>query len=233
MRTSSRLFPVSFFALSILSLLTIVPAAASKPYKPAPETALAKQGKKYVEMHKCSLCHTAGGQGGCLAPPFDGIGARRSEDFLVSRISDSKGAVAKFARQYGEYELMPHLRIPDKQARAIAAYLMTVPEPEGGFKIVGHGLAGQKKKEMPGRALVAQKGCLACHSLGGIGGSFAPALDGVGGRRTRESIDNHILGAEMVVDGGGEYGNRGAVMPPSGLSRDEIEAIADYLETLK
>ncbi|MGD9684358.1 MAG: cytochrome c [Candidatus Obscuribacterales bacterium] len=232
MRISS-LFPVAVFVLSILNILGICPAAASKPYTPAPQTALTKQGKKYVEMHNCSLCHTAGGQGGCLAPPFDGIGARRSEDFLISRISDSKAAVARFTRQYGEYELMPHLRIPDKQARAIAAYLMTIPEPPGGFKIVGHGLAGQKKKEMPGRALVARKGCLACHSLGGIGGSFAPALDGVGGRRTRESIDNHILGAELIVGSESEYGNRGAVMPPSGLSRDEIEAIADYLETLK
>lgn len=229
MRLAS-LFPV---ALLIFSGLGVLAAPAAEPYKPAAQTALTKQGKKYFEMHKCSLCHTAGGEGGCLAPPFDGIGARRSQDFLISRISDSKGAVAEFTRQYGEYELMPHLRIPDKQARAIAAFLMTIPEPEGGFKIVGHGLAGQKKKEMPGRSLVARKGCLACHSLGGIGGSFAPALDGVGQRRTRESIDNHILGAELIVGGEGEYGNRGAVMPPSGLSREEIDAIADYLMTLK
>lgn len=222
--------------LTLVVILTLVslPAAASEPYKPAAQTALTRQGKKYLEMHKCSTCHTAGGQGGCLAPPFDGIGGRRSLDFLISRISDSKGAVEKFSSQYGQYELMPHPRIPDKQARSIAAFLMTIPEPEGGFKIVGHGLEGQNKKEkMPGRALVASKGCLACHSVGGIGGSFAPALDGVGGRRTRESIDNHILGAELIVGGEGEYGSRGAVMPPSGLSREEIDAIADYLETLK
>ncbi|MBZ0186458.1 MAG: cytochrome c [Candidatus Obscuribacterales bacterium] len=225
-------------------------SGSNSAYKSAPVSPLSKKGLEYFEKNQCSMCHMSGGKGGCLAPPFDGIGGRRSLDFLISRISDSEDSIEKFAEKYGKYELMPHVRVSDYQARALAAYLLTLPEPKSGFKVIGHNdpansvdsdtlktkqkLAETQETIGRGKKLLFQKGCLACHSIGGVGGSFAPPLDGVGKRRSKESIAGHMLRAELLSAGDDyEYGSRGTIMPPLGLSGDEIEAVAAYLQTLK
>jgi mono/diheme cytochrome c family protein len=90
-----------------------------------------EDGKKIFTARNCAICHSVNEVGGCLAPPLDGIGKRRGKEFIQSRITNTPEAIAKFAKLYRATELMPHLRLPPKQANDVVAYLMTFQATPG------------------------------------------------------------------------------------------------------
>lgn len=203
------------------------------------------RGKNYFDEHRCASCHSVGTRGGCLGPPLLGIKSRRSKQFILSRITDDPREIARFAKLYNTIELMPHPRLPTNVASAVVSYLMTLPNPASGFKVGKHSqlshttqaIASQQNlagsNSLNGKKLFYEHGCAACHSVGGIGGQFAPALDGIGNRRSLENIVKHITKAELLALGAsGEYQGRGTVMPPSNLTPIEVQAIAKYLTSL-
>ncbi len=197
------------------------------------------KGKNLLERNGCNSCHSINGKGGCLAPPYDGISKRRSKDFILSRITNSKASVARFEKLYPETELMPHPRISPAHAKAITDYLLKLPAPTHGFKATPHvvtsdmtniDMAGDLSK---GRSLFFEKGCSACHSVKGVGGQFAPKLDGVGKREGKDYLTKKMTAAELLKQGSGnEYAERGTTMPPSSLSKQNMADIAEYLMTI-
>lgn len=209
----------------------------------APGDTVAKQqaarGKFLLERNGCNTCHSIDGKGGCLAPPYDGIAKRRSKEFILSRITNSKEAVARFEKLYPESELMPHPRISASDAKSIADYLLKLPAPKTGFKATPHivtsdmtniDMAGNVQN---GRRLFFEKGCSACHSVTGIGGQFAPKLDGVGQREGKDYLAKKMTAAELLKQGSGlEYAERGTTMPPSNLTKKEMADIAEYLMSI-
>jgi nitric oxide reductase subunit C len=65
-----------------------------------------------------------------------------------------------------------------------------------------------------------------CHSLQGTGGTFGPALDHVGGRKTLKEIEHYIRDPKGV--------NPKSQMPPQKeLSARELEEVAKFLSSLK
>jgi len=75
--------------------------------------------------------------------------------------------------------------------------------------------------------------CLGCHSIGG-GDGVGPDLQGVTERMDREWLVQFIMNPKALVDSGDETANKlvkqyGMVMPSTGLSEIEIEAVLDYL----
>lgn len=260
--------------LSALTILTLVICSSvlaadkgkiippKKSYNPAPVSKASAEGKKLFEQNNCSLCHTAGQGGGCLAPPLNGVGSRRSREFIISRITDAKREIAKFEKLYGNPELMPHIRLPRSQSTVIADYLMTLPEPKFGYKVTAHTEVGSSqgsqshrvsgdqasavspanpvetkalaKSIASGRILLSSKGCMACHSIGNIGGKFAPKFDHIGGRKSKSIIKAQMTNAELLtLESDPEYGERGTVMPPLNLTDKEADDIAAYLDSLK
>lgn len=218
-----------------------------KTYKARAQTTATNKGRALFGKNKCGTCHTIAGAGGCLAPPLDGVGARRSQKFLETRITSGPVAEGEFARIYGE-ELMPHVRIAPAEAKLVVQYLLTLPPPKIGFQVIGHngtvtgtnGVSGETGDSASaasisrGRVLLSSKGCLACHALGDLGGSFAPKFDGIAGRMTREAVRKQMQNAELLtLNNNSEYGPRGTIMPPMNLSAQEIEDLANYLITLK
>ncbi len=140
---------------------------------------------------------------------------------------------------------MPHLRVSEKTAKALAEYLVSLPAPKEGFKIATHKVTAEKTidtKETStptaaeigrGKRLFYERGCMACHSIGDLGGNFAPRLDGIKERRERGFVTTRISDAEFFVQKyPDEYGQRGTLMVPSGLDANEIKSIADYLMSL-
>lgn len=198
-----------------------------------------EKGKELLERNGCNTCHSIKGKGGCLAPPYDGISSRRSKEFILSRITNSKAAVQKFEKLYPETELMPHPRISASDAKAITEYLLKLPQPKTGFKATPHvvtsdmtniDLAGNLKK---GRSLFFEKGCSTCHSVAGLGGQFAPKLDGVGKREGKDYLTKKMTAAELLMQNtSDEYGERGTTMPPSSLSKQDMADIAEYLMSI-
>jgi len=210
--------------------------SAFTPRPPSPE---GKQGKALFDKNSCSVCHSIAQSGGCLGPPLDGVGRYRSEEFLLSRITNSAAARAKFDRMYRLPELMPHPRLAPGKAKQIVAYLLTLPEPTGGFKVTPHvAVSEETSKPSPekeasndqtmreGRVLYHDLGCAACHSIGDIGGHIGPALDGVAKRRSREYVVEHMTGAKLESDADKSS------MPPVKASKKEISRIADFLMSL-
>jgi len=197
----------------------------------------------------CENCHSNGKTGGCLGPVLAGEGSRRSRDFIESRISSDPKKMAAFLRLYAHAELMPHIRVPSDSARKLAAYVASLPGADSGFEVKPHGkidkangsvadkqqsASDRAKAIEQGKRLVYERGCLMCHSFGGFGGQFAPAFDGIGTRHTKEYIAESISNAELLIrKSGNEYGERGLVMPPSSFSESDIDAIAQYLSSLK
>ncbi len=78
-------------------------------------------------------------------------------------------------------------------------------------------LLAESKKDH-GRDLFQEKGCSYCHMMGSVGGVKGPALDGVGRRRTKESIENQIRNGSMIMPAFGEA-----------LTPQEVDAIAEFL----
>lgn len=216
-------------------------------FKPVVESQLSKEGKRLFQKHNCNTCHAVNSNGGCLGPILPGVGARRNREFLTSRITDDKAAVDRFQKLYGAGELMPHPRVSAAVSKQIVEYLLTLPEPKGGFSVGTHGegLSGSNGKvklnsrvssdsAAKGKSLVYEKGCISCHSVAGVGGQFAVSFDGIGSRRKREFIEQRINASEnLIVADSDEYGIRGVQMPPLNLSVSEINSIVDYLLTLK
>lgn len=223
----------------------------SKQYKAAGSSPDSVSGKVIFDKNNCATCHSIGSKGGCLAPPLDGIGAYRSKEFIIARISDGPDAARKFQAQYGA-ELMPHLRVKSSDASKIVAYLMTLPAPKEGVRINTHPVIKAKGTAQPavstkdkdarssadkkasidkGRVLFSVKGCTSCHSINDIGGHFAPALDNIGRTRSEQYVSERINRAEFFTQTD-EYSGRGSMMPPLNLSAAEIKSITDFLMSL-
>ncbi len=219
-------------------------------YKPAQANKSSFEGKRIFEQRNCSTCHMTENKGGCLGPPLDGIGAYRSKSFILARVTNNKQAIDQFERMYGKAELMQHPRIPAKDAVLIAQYLMTLSAPEGGFYVPSHNVAAKPKTSSSavtpkvmepsistateGRKLFYTRGCTSCHSIGNIGGHFAPPLDHIGSRRDSEYISQRMTNAEgLSPNGSDEYEERGIVMPPSNLNPKEIAEITSFLMSVR
>lgn len=261
---SLSIFAYSLAALAITAGITPALGGGTgyqlvkpKSYK-GKSTSNVAAGKALFEKNNCQNCHSISEKGGCLAPPLDGIGAYRGRPYIIARITLGDKFIKDFARRYKDEELMPHPRLPLKESTVIADYLLSLSSPETGYKVYGHSreesseekltnplppsdkkLPGDLALSEEGRNKFLQSGCLACHSIGNLGGRLAPNLAGIGSRRTIDSIESRITRAELqpatlddVKEGSSSGIQHSSVMPSSSLSPEEIHAIAAFLATL-
>lgn len=75
-----------------------------------------------------------------------------------------------------------------------------------------------------GKAMVEQKACVGCHTIGTTGGNVGPVLNGVMKRRGPDFVRKKLADPT--------FNNSTSMMPNFGLTMDEIEAIVAYLNTL-
>jgi nitric oxide reductase subunit C len=221
-------------------------------YKAAKVTQTSIKGKELFEREHCASCHSVDSKGGCLAPPLDGIGAYRSQQFIMARITDSAAEIERFKRLHPGEELLQHPRLKAEQAHQVTSFLLTVPEPAAGFHIGKHKTNpgdNQKANEaannqaassqanaqniIRGREQFMAHGCISCHSVNGLGGRFAPALDGESTRRERAFVEARITDAQFFTERfPDEYSERGLVMPPADLNSKDVKQITDFVMSL-
>jgi cytochrome c553 len=88
-----------------------------------------------------------------------------------------------------------------------------------------------QEQEPAGAGIFRDEGCMACHSVGGVGSPRYP-LDGVGTRYDRQTLQEWIVGSERVA----------AELPDSAvrrkqsyrsLSEAELDALLDWLAGLR
>jgi mono/diheme cytochrome c family protein len=223
------------------------PFVVKKEYKPQPETAESAAGRAVVERLNCASCHLIGGKGGQIGPPLDGVGGRRTAEFLREHITNPEEHAKRFPELHeNKPNRMPHPNATPEEIKQMVAYLRTLPEPAGGFVVRPHE-HGPLPDSAPsanfvpvppsdasraGEKLYLDMGCAACHSIGGSGGEFGPKLDGIGARRNREFIAAHITNPQLHSQRFPNEHTGEATMPPTNASPDQIQQITEYLETL-
>ncbi len=168
-----------------------------------------------------------------MGPSLDGIGGHRGEEFLIARLMDPAKQTIEFSNLFGgKPNLMPHSGLKKNEAKSIAKYLLTLPEPEDGFFIGVHTNESDsdepgKKIDSPattlGRELFLENGCAACHTTYDNDPRFGPSLAGISKRRTRESIEKLL---------GGKFKNKLMKKQASIMDPQEIKCITDFLLTL-
>lgn len=189
----------------------------------------AQQGELLFQKLKCAECHSVAGVGGCLGPALDGVTARRDKAYIRLRLN--KDDESSFVKLIGHPELMPHPRFGRSEVALLSDYLASLPERAP--LSLHHELAAPSDKAFPressvsdlaeGKRLFYRSGCLSCHSVNGLGGSFAPKLDGVFMRRTPEGIESFIANPQTL-------GSK--KMPKHKLTADERRKITQFLLTL-
>jgi cbb3-type cytochrome oxidase cytochrome c subunit len=177
----------------------------------APELA---RGHQVFEASGCRGCHKLGGTGGIFGPELDKVGSRRSPEWLKQHFLTPSAVTAGSA--------MPPQKFSDADLNAIVLFMLsqtgeTAPGYYASMKVIPSADQGQR--------LFAQKGCIGCHSVGGLGGKVGPALDDVGLRRSPEWMLQHFRDPQSVTPG--------SVMPKFGFTETEARALTDFLLHLR
>jgi nitric oxide reductase subunit C len=186
-------------------------------------------GKKVFEKYNCNDCHTILGFGGYYAPDLTRVVQRVGEDGIRFRVKNPEQAFANSWRK------MPQQHLSGAEITDLIAFFTWVGEvnnndwpPQDSKKRLS-----RSEQRMvasvgvsPGAAVFQSKGCMNCHSLHGTGGTFGPALDQVGRRKTIEDIEHYVRDPKG--------GNPKAMMPPQKeLSDRELEEVAKFLSSMK
>jgi cbb3-type cytochrome oxidase cytochrome c subunit len=217
-------------------------------YVPQPKSKLSERGRAVYVRLECAVCHTIANAGGRNGPPLDGVGARRSKAFLTEKIADPRAFAEQYPDLLGwEPSQMAHAKVKPQEVEAIVAYLLTLPEPPGGFAVGPH--TGEQEdpgwtepqtyaplvpneRSQRGRTLFFNSGCVQCHALGRLGGWFGPRLDGIGQRHSRRFIAAHMSRPGLHAVSNPKDFPYGSMMPRIDLEPDEVNAITEYLLTV-
>jgi nitric oxide reductase subunit C len=186
-------------------------------------------GKRAFEKYNCNDCHTILGFGGYYAPDLTRVAQRVGEDGIRYRVKSPELAFARSERK------MPQQHVDATEIDSLVAFLRWVGKIDNGDwppqDSKAHLTRGEQRLALgatvsPGAAVFQTKGCMNCHALNGVGGTFGPALDTVGGRLTSKQIEYYIHDPQSV--------NPAARMPPqTGLSNREREEVAKFLGNLR
>jgi mono/diheme cytochrome c family protein len=170
------------------------------------------KGRAVFDEIGCIGCHKLKGVGGVIGPELDGVGARRNAEWLAKHFRDP-GAVTPNSA-------MPPMKINDEELDSLTLYMLSLTgERLSAYHVSMKTLPGPEA----GKRLFAEKGCIGCHSLGGVGGKIGPALDEVSKRRDAEWIAAHFRNPQSVTPG--------SVMPRFDFSEEQIRALTSFLLT--
>lgn len=175
-----------------------------------------------------------------MAPPLDGIAEFRDKAYITNRL---QGKDIPGQKDYPlPEEFMTHVHVPAEDVEHIADYLLTLKKTKvtaSGHATQPENVPGgsqfqplpQSESSRVGAQMSKDLGCMACHSVGPIGGNIGPNLAGVGARRSQNYIENRILKGAVLLPPPGAPGGKYA-MPPNELCGPHLKQLVDFLMTL-
>jgi len=127
----------------------------------------ADAGKQRFSEKRCIVCHTVRGTGGVVGPNLDHLQQFRSPIFVASAMWNHGPAMAEVMKARG----IERPTFTGQELRDLVAFLApaTAGPQEGPLYV----LAGRAET---GRLLFAEKRCIDCHAVGGVGGRVGPDL---------------------------------------------------------
>jgi len=155
----------------------------------APKAGDAVNGETLVKTLGCLGCHTAAGvEAGHFAPELSGLGSKVSPEWLHAWLKNPKHLSATTR--------MPNLRLSDKEASDITAYLLSLKNESFEQKAAPHAdpkvvdsqilellqstlqrseaeaelakMSAEERLQFLGKKSIAHQGCFACHSINGF-----------------------------------------------------------------
>jgi mono/diheme cytochrome c family protein len=213
-----------------LASVTPADAVAQNSFEPLSAHQTQRMERFLENRMGCRGCHQIGARGGMIGPILDGIRDRAEYGHVYSMITDPAGTV--------DGTIMPHQRMPDREARRLAAYIMSLPAnpnptiaalpqappalPDGG--------------EVDGAALYARH-CAACHGSEGRGDGWNVPNLGVTPTVHADAAAMSSRPDDTLYDGiaaGGFVLDRSPLMPAFAglLSREQIRALVAHIRTL-
>lgn len=175
------------------------------------------EGKRLWQHYDCNDCHTILGIGGYYAPDVTKSYSIRGEAWLAQFLKNPAG-------MYPTGRQMPNFHLDDAQVGALAAYLKWVSEVDtNGWPPAPQGMSRQAPG---GQGIFLAQHCNTCHAIEGSGGTLAPDLTHVGGRRTKDWILDQINNPR---------GHKADSIMPSfaQLPQADKQELADYLAGLR
>lgn len=206
----------------------------------------AADAEKVMEKQGCLHCHYLRGRGGFIGPPLEGIRKFRTEDEIVDVLRKERPLPRRYPKGIIDpSEFMKHVHLNESEAKALASYLVSLPEEES-FEVKGHGEDDSDsipqgftfKPKAPselsrkGMEVYKESGCVACHSIAGFGGWRGPSLDAVGAKLSKSAIENRISRGATIFFDGKEYKPSEYSMPPAELAPEQVTQITEFLLTL-
>jgi mono/diheme cytochrome c family protein len=170
-----------------------------------------EEGRRFFIEKRCVACHTAGGQGGRVAPDLAARAAHRSLTEFAAAMWNKAPAMTAAMKTTGM--AVPELR-PEEMAD-IVAYL---------YAIRYFAQAGDPKQ---GLALASAKGCFTCHALHGERGKPASDLARAPGTRTPAGVLAGLWNHSFIA----EPERRPAAWPE--FTGNEMSHLVAYLQSLR
>ncbi len=186
------------------------------------------QGKRVWQKYNCNDCHTILGFGGYYAPDMTKVYTRIGREGILQTVKTPQVVFANSWRK------MPQQNLKDKEVEDLIAFFKWVSEintndwpPQDSNKLppssIRRMVAGVGVS--PGGALFKEKGCFACHKIGGTGGVAGPAMEGVGKKHDATKLALYIRDPASV--------DPKSKMTKQDLTPDQAQQIAQFLMGLK
>jgi hypothetical protein len=101
-------------------------------------TPRAENGRELYASATCGGCHSIAGAGSHAGPALDGVGARRSRDWLIGHITNPQAHIdAKPQEHEIKSSMMPPTELSSDEISQIVDYLLTLPATEKGERAGG------------------------------------------------------------------------------------------------
>lgn len=186
-----------------------------------------KRGKHLWEDNNCMGCHTLFGEGAYYAPELTKVYERRGPAFITAMIKDPEG-------MFPGQRKMVNYHFKDEEIADLVAFFewcgkvdlngfpakptLTLPAAPSPVGPAGTVTSAAKPQ-------VFSQVCVACHSLGGVGGAVGPALDGVGAKYEASYFEPWIRDPNSVKPG--------TTMPKLPLTDEQVKELVAFLSSQK
>jgi len=182
------------------------------------------RGKYIWERNNCMGCHTLLGEGAYYAPELTKVYERRGPEWIKMFIKDPE------AMYPGERKMVKY-SFTDAEINELIAFFKWIGEadlngfpPKPNIHVSSAPVTSSPSVAVKAPEKFAQI-CVACHAVGGQGGTVGPALDGVGSRRDAAYLTRWLQDPQAVKPG--------TTMPKLPLSDGEIGELVRFLSDLK
>lgn len=105
-------------------------AVETASYTPPPATDSSRSGEVLYKKLDCASCHSIKGEGGKVGPALDGIGARRTRQFMIDHMTDPQKHAENLPLDHPQGAIMPATAATVGEIAQMTDYLLTLPSPQ-------------------------------------------------------------------------------------------------------